>query len=92
MNETQTSPASSVTDREMLVEVLDYYIYRLRQDNCNQAAIDAHVALQRRLEDGQSIDVQPGLYDQEAELPAGMTPEKAQANYEKALAHLATIR
>jgi hypothetical protein len=46
----------SLTDRDMLVEVLDFYIYRLEQDNCNQAAIDAHVALQQRLERGEPIE------------------------------------
>ncbi|MFZ9071238.1 MAG: hypothetical protein ACO2Z7_08220 [Burkholderiaceae bacterium] len=42
-------------DREMLIEVLDFYIYRLRQDDCNQAAIDAHEALLDRLERGEPI-------------------------------------
>jgi hypothetical protein len=46
----------SLTDREVLIEVLDFYIYRLKQDNCNQAAIDAHVALQQRLERGEPIE------------------------------------
>jgi hypothetical protein len=27
--------------QEMLVEALEYYIYHLHKDNCNQAAIDA---------------------------------------------------
>ena len=44
-----------LTDREMLIEVLDFYIYRLKQDECNQAAIDAHEALLQRLEDGEPI-------------------------------------
>jgi hypothetical protein len=46
----------NLTDRDMLIEVLDFYIYRLEQDNCNQAAIDAHVALQQRLERGEPIE------------------------------------
>jgi hypothetical protein len=45
----------NLTDRDMLIEVLDFYIYRLEQDNCNQAAIDAYVALQQRLELGEPI-------------------------------------
>ena len=44
-----------LNDREMLIEVLDFYIYRLRQDDCNQAAIDAHTALLDRLERGEPI-------------------------------------
>ena len=44
-----------LNDREMLIEVLDKYIYNLRQLNCNQAAIDAHEALLDRLERGEPI-------------------------------------
>lgn len=47
---TNQSNEFNLTDREMLIEVLEFYIYRLRQDNCNQAAIDAHIALLNRLE------------------------------------------
>lgn len=50
-----TDSAWFPTDREMLVEVLESYIYRLRQDDCNQAAIDAHEALLDRLERGEPI-------------------------------------
>jgi hypothetical protein len=45
-----------LSDREMLIEVLDFYIYRLRQDDCNQAAIEAHTALLARLEAGEPIE------------------------------------
>ena len=45
-----------LSDRDMLIEVLDFYIYRLRQDDCNQAAIDAHKALLVRLEAGEPIE------------------------------------
>jgi hypothetical protein len=45
----------SLSDREMLIEVLDKYIYNLHQLNCNQAAIDAHTALLDRLERGEPI-------------------------------------
>ena len=44
-----------LSDREMLIEALDFYIYRLRKDNCNQAAIDAHEALLARLDGGEPI-------------------------------------
>ena len=46
----------SLTDREMLIEVLEFYIYRLRQDGCNEAAIDAHEALLDRLERGEPVE------------------------------------
>jgi hypothetical protein len=45
-----------LSDREMLIEVLDFYIYRLRRDDCNQAAIEAHAALLARLEAGEPIE------------------------------------
>lgn len=45
-----------LSDREMLIEVLDAYIYNMRQLNCNQAAIDAHEALLARLEAGEPIE------------------------------------
>jgi hypothetical protein len=52
----------NLTDRDMLIEVLEFYVYRLRKDGCNQAAIDAHVALLQRLEAGSSQldEVAPG--------------------------------
>jgi hypothetical protein len=45
----------NLTDRDMLIEVMEFYVYRLRQDGCNQAAIDAHVALLQRLEAGEEV-------------------------------------
>ena len=45
-----------LTDRDMLIEVLEFYIYRLKRDECNQAAIDAHEALLQRLEAGEPIE------------------------------------
>lgn len=51
-----TNPAwVQPTDREVLIEVLEQYIYGMRQLNCNQAAIDAHEALLDRLERGEPI-------------------------------------
>jgi hypothetical protein len=44
-----------LSDRDMLIEVLDRYIYNLRLLDCNQAAIDAHEALLDRLERGEPI-------------------------------------
>jgi hypothetical protein len=44
-----------LSDRDMLIEVLDRYIYNMRLLNCNQAAIDAHTALLDRLERGEPI-------------------------------------
>ena len=44
-----------ISDRGMLIEVLEQYIYGMRQLNCNQAAIDAHEALLDRLERGEPI-------------------------------------
>ena len=45
-----------ISDREMLIEVLDAYIYDLRIVSANQAAIDAHEALLDRLERGEPIE------------------------------------
>lgn len=35
----------SQTDRQMTIEALEYYIYHLKKDNCNQAAITAFSTL-----------------------------------------------
>ena len=51
-----TNPAWFITDREMLIEVLEKYIYGMRQLNCNRAAIEAHEALLDRLEKGEPIE------------------------------------
>ena len=45
----------SLSDREVLIEVLDKYIYEMCQLNCNRAAIDAYEALLARLEAGEPI-------------------------------------
>ena len=45
----------SLSDREMLIEVVEAYIYDLRIVSANQAAIDAHEALLARLEAGEPI-------------------------------------
>jgi hypothetical protein len=45
----------SISDREVLIEVLERYIYNMRQLNCNQAAIDTHEALLAHLENGEPI-------------------------------------
>ena len=37
--------------KQMLLEALEYYIYRLEKDNCNQAAIDAFTELLQEFED-----------------------------------------
>jgi hypothetical protein len=44
-----------LSDREMLIEVLDKYVYEMCQLNCSQAAIDAYEALLARLEAGEPI-------------------------------------
>ena len=46
----------SLSDREVLIEVLDKYIYEMCQLNCNRAAIDAYEALLARLEAGEPIE------------------------------------
>jgi hypothetical protein len=35
-----TNPTWEELKQEALTEALEYYIYRLKEDNCNQAAID----------------------------------------------------
>jgi hypothetical protein len=35
---------------QMLVEALEFYIYRLKKDNCNQAAIDVFTELLNEIE------------------------------------------
>jgi len=40
----------SQTDRQMAIEALEFYIYHLHKDNCNQAAINAFTTLLRWIE------------------------------------------
>jgi hypothetical protein len=40
----------SQKDREMVIEALEYYIYRMKEDNCNEAAITAYNTLLRWVE------------------------------------------
>jgi hypothetical protein len=40
----------SQKDREMVIESLEYYIYRMKEDNCNEAAITAYNTLLRWIE------------------------------------------
>jgi hypothetical protein len=35
-----TKPSWEELKQQALVEALEYYIYRLKRDNCNEAAID----------------------------------------------------
>ena len=35
---------------EMPIEALEYYVYRLKKDNCNQAAIDVFTELLNEIE------------------------------------------
>ena len=44
-----------ISDRDMLIEVVEAYIHDLRIVSANQAAIDAHEALLDRLERGEPI-------------------------------------
>jgi hypothetical protein len=37
--------------KEMLIDAVDYYIYRMKRDNANQAAIDVYTELLNELED-----------------------------------------
>jgi len=34
----------------MLIEALEYYIYRMKEDNCNQVAIDAYTTLLKEID------------------------------------------
>jgi hypothetical protein len=38
------------TRTELLVEALEYYIYKLKEDNCNEAAIDAYTTLLKEID------------------------------------------
>ncbi len=41
---------------ELIIEALEYYIYRLKEDNANQAAIDAYIELIKEIDvDGYSV-------------------------------------
>lgn len=35
---------------ELIIEALEYYIYRLKEDNANQAAIDAYTTLLKEID------------------------------------------
>lgn len=37
--------------KEMLIDAVDYYIYRMKRDNANQAAIDVYTELLNELEE-----------------------------------------
>jgi hypothetical protein len=39
-----------ITKNQMLIEAVEYYIYHLVKDNCNQAAIDVFTELLNELE------------------------------------------
>ncbi len=41
------------TKTDMLIEALEYYVYKLKEDNCNQAAIDVFTDLLNELESSQ---------------------------------------
>lgn len=38
------------TRTELLVEALEYYIYKLKEDNCNEAAINAYTTLLKEID------------------------------------------
>ena len=40
----------SQTDRQMVIEALEFYIHRMKEDNCNDAAITAYNTLLRWIE------------------------------------------
>jgi hypothetical protein len=40
----------SQMDRQMVIEALEYYICRMKKDNCNEAAITAYNTLLRWVE------------------------------------------
>jgi len=40
----------SQKDREMVIKALEYYIYRMKEDKCNEAAINAYNTLLRWIE------------------------------------------
>lgn len=40
----------SQIDREMVIEALEYYIQRLKDDNCTQASINAFTTLLKWIE------------------------------------------
>ena len=39
-----------ISKNEMLIEALEYYIYDMKKNNCNQAAIDFYTELLKELE------------------------------------------
>ena len=40
----------SQTDRQMVIEALEYYIYKLKEDNCTEASIYAYNTLIKWIE------------------------------------------
>jgi hypothetical protein len=40
----------SQTDREMVIEAIEYYLVKLKEDNCTQASITAYNTLLRWIE------------------------------------------
>lgn len=44
--------SESELKQQMMIEALEYYIQGLKNDNCNQAAIDAFTQLLNEIENG----------------------------------------
>ena len=42
----------NITDKDLLIEALEFYVYRLRKDGCTDASIEAFTGALNRLEDG----------------------------------------
>jgi hypothetical protein len=43
--------------QEALIEALEFYIYRLQEDNCNQAAIDLYTELLKEVDPDSTYSV-----------------------------------
>ena len=42
----------NISDKDLLIEALEFYVYRLRKDGCTDASIEAFTGALNRLEDG----------------------------------------
>ena len=45
----------SQKDREMVIEALEYYIHKLKEDNCNQAAIDLFTQVLKEIDSNNEV-------------------------------------
>jgi hypothetical protein len=52
-----TQPSWEELKQQAIVEALEFYIYRLQEDNCNQAAIDLYTNILKEVDPDSTYSV-----------------------------------